>query len=95
MLQHPLRNDDAKRLISTILKSGAEVSFTGHAFEEMEKDDLTIADVLNVLRGGIVEFAEEVDRSWRYRVRTQRMTVVVAFRSEHSLRVITAWRKSR
>lgn len=30
--------------------------------------------------------------SWRYRVRTARMAVIVAFRSETALRVVTAWR---
>jgi hypothetical protein len=66
----------------------------------MEKDGLTTPDAANVLRAGVVEFAEEARSptgymSWRYRVRTSRMTFVVAFRSETVLRVVTAWRKSR
>lgn len=94
VLQHPLSNEHAKRLIAEILKSGA-VGFSNHALEEMANDTLTTVDVANGLRGGIVEFSEEVRRTWRYRVRTSRMTVVVAFRSEHALTVVTAWRKTR
>lgn len=94
MLQHPLSNDDARRLIGQILKTGT-VGFSQHALEEMEKDELTTADAANVLRGGVVEFSEEVNRTWRYRVRTPRMTFVVAFRSEHALSVVTAWRKPK
>src|SRR3990172_6200254 len=59
------------------------------ALNEMAKDDLTTLDAANVLRGGVVEFSEEVNRTWRYRVRTSRMTFVVAFRSEHALSVVT------
>ena len=46
----------------------------------------------NVLRAGTVGPAEAEHGEWRYRVRTQRMAVVVAFRSETELRVVTAWR---
>jgi hypothetical protein len=92
VLQHPLSHDAARRVIGQVLKTGT-VTFSSHALEEMAKDELTTVDAANVLRGGVVEFAEEVNRSWRYRVRTSRMTFVVAFRSEHALVVVTAWRK--
>ena len=87
-------NEVAKRFIVRILKTGI-VTFSKHALDEMEKDDLTTPDAANVLRGGVVEFAEEINRTWRYRVRTSRMTFVVAFRSENALTVVTAWRKRR
>jgi hypothetical protein len=58
----------------------------------MAKDDLTTTDVLTMLRGGVVEPGEFERGSWRYRVRTARMCVVVTFRSESELRVVTAWR---
>jgi hypothetical protein len=87
-----LSNVDAKRLIGQIVRKGT-IGYSNHALDEMRKDDLTTVDVVNVLRGGVVEFCEEVRRTWRYRVRTSRMTVVVAFRSETWLTVVTAWRK--
>ncbi len=51
-----------------------------------------MADCLNVLRGGIVGAAEWEHGSWRYPVSTPRgYTVVVAFRGETLLVVVTAW----
>ncbi len=71
----------------------------------MEKDSLTDVDVVNVLRGGVVQAAERVNGSWRYRVLTQRTAVVAAFEpdvdampadkddvSDMELVVVTAWR---
>ena len=72
--------------------STGTVRFSGHALVEMKKDCLTTIDCVNVLRGGVVEPAEFENGSWRYRVRTSMMYVVVAFRSEEALVVITAWR---
>jgi hypothetical protein len=59
----------------------------------MEKDGLTMVDCINVLRGGWVEPGERERGSWRYRVRTARICVVVAFRSESKLAIVTAWRE--
>lgn len=91
MLVEPLDSVEARRLIRDILTNGS-VSFSRHAEEEMAKDSLTAVDVTNVLRGGIVESGESENGSWRYRVRTQRIAVIVGFRSETELRVVTAWR---
>ncbi len=52
-----LETGAAKRLIVHILQAGT-VSFSGHALEEMRKDDLTTVDCTNVLRGGVVEPGE-------------------------------------
>jgi hypothetical protein len=90
-LNEPLSQKDARALIREILKEG-EYSFSGHAEQEMENDQLTHVDCVNVLRGGVVDPGEFENGSWRYRVRTARITVVVAFRSKTKLRVVTAWR---
>lgn len=47
---------------------------------------------MNVLRAGVVYPPELENGTWRYRVRGGRINVVVAFRSEDTLVVITAWR---
>jgi len=91
MLVEPLSPPEARRLIRAILDSGS-VAFSKHAEEEMAKDNVTIVDVANVLRGGVVDPGEYENGSWRYRVRTARIAVIVAFRSETELRVVTAWR---
>lgn len=87
----PLDNAKAKRLITSIL-GGGMVSFTGHALKEMARDSMNEQDCVNVLRGGWVEFSEIIQGTWRYRTRTREMCVVVAFRSETELAVVTAWR---
>jgi hypothetical protein len=92
LLNEPLDPIAAKKLISKILASGGKVGYSKHAIEEMAKDGLTMVDCVNVLRGGVVEFPELEGGSWRYRVRTNRIAVVVAFRSETWLVVVTAWR---
>ena len=88
----PLKPGEAKRVIRAILEGGA-VSFSKHALEEMAEDGLTTVDCVNVLRGGVVEPAELEPGSWRYRVATGTICVVIAFRSDTALVVVTAWRK--
>ncbi len=91
-MEEPLDPAPAEQLILEILSSGT-VDFSGHALEEMGNDDLTTVDCTNVLRGGWVEHPEFKRGSWRYRVRTARICVVIAFRSETKLVVVTAWRE--
>ncbi len=81
----------AQRLIRKILAAG-QVSWSDHARDEIAKDKLSIPDCANVLRAGIVEEPEYDRGSWRYRVRTQRIYVVISFRSETELSIVTAWR---
>ena len=88
----PLSPIDARNLMREIIEHG-EVQFSGHAIQEMADDDLQTTDCINVMRGGVVEWSEEQNGTWRYRVATPRMCVVVAFPSATRLRVVTAWRK--
>ena len=88
----PFDPQEAKKRIRSILETGV-VTPSGHAMDEMEKDGLTMVDCINVLRGGWVEPGEWERGSWRYRVRTARICVVVAFRSESKLAIVTAWRE--
>jgi hypothetical protein len=61
----------------------------------VRKDGLTRVDVVNVLRGGVVKPGEYERGSWRYRIHTIRIWVVVAFNSGTELVIVTAWRKGR
>lgn len=90
-MREPLSPPAARKLIVPSLKDGT-INFSKHGREEMTKDRLEEIDVVNVLRGGTVEPGEWEHGSWRYRVRTARMAVVVAFRSKTLLVVVTAWR---
>ena len=84
--------------IRNIAKDSARVFFTGHTENEMKSDQLTTADVLQVLRGCRVI---EVEPSGRYKSegRTamgEAIAVVVQIltleRNGKGLRVITVWR---
>lgn len=92
-MKEPLGPSAAKRLILGAIAEGTIV-FTKHALKEMQDDDLSSVDVVNVLRGGVVDPGEHENGSWRYRVRTSRIVVVVAFRLEkvNEVVVVTAWR---
>ncbi|RLB57348.1 MAG: hypothetical protein DRJ42_00610 [Deltaproteobacteria bacterium] len=82
----------ARRIIREILRTGTVV-FTDHARTELGKDALVERDITNVLRGGVVDPAEWENGAWRYRVRTQRIEVIVEFESRDGLIVITAWKR--
>jgi hypothetical protein len=61
----------------------------------MAKDKLTMQDVVNVLRAGVVEPSEFERGSWRHRAKTNRICVVVVLVSEREAVVVTAWRTRR
>jgi hypothetical protein len=91
-LKEPLDPSVAKKLILKILSDGSYF-LSSHGEEEMANDKLIIGDIINVLRGGVVEPAELIKGSWRYRVRTAKIFAVVCFVSADSMCVVTAWRK--
>lgn len=91
----PLTPQAARRLLQKIVSQGGQIRFSGHGLDEMKKDNLSIQDCVNVLRGGVVELPELRDGTWRYRVRTAHIYVVVAFRSETACVVVSAWRITR
>jgi hypothetical protein len=89
----PLRPTNARRLIDAILLTGTVLLSEPHAVDEMEKDDLDMGDALHVLRAGVVREPEWENGEWRYHVETPRMTFIIAFESETTLIIVTAWRK--
>lgn len=91
MMQEPLSPPDARKLAQEILAGGG-VRYSKHALDEMDADGLTREQVHQVLRGGIVEPAELERGTFRYRIRAGNIMVVVAFRSEVLIIVVTAWR---
>ena len=91
MLNEPLDELVAERLIRNIVERGT-VRWTTHALQRLPARDLTTVDCVNILRAGVVDPPELQNGTWRYRVRGGRIAVIVAFRSEDTLVVITAWR---
>jgi len=92
-LPEPLDPIKARDLARFILEHGL-TSIRGHVLDEMkkEKPPLTQVDVTNVIRAGAYQAPEMEKGTWRYRIHTQRIAVVIAFRSERELRAVTAWR---
>ena len=93
-LAGPLKPDQVKILIREIMLTG-DFMYSRHAEEEMAADSLTTVDCQNILRSGVVRPPDFEKGSWRYRVETTRMAVVIALRSSKRFVVVTAWRKIR
>lgn len=92
MNPEPLNPQYAKTLILNIIKKGVITYAQPHALDRMVERRMNSVDCVNVLRGGLVQEGECVSGSWRYRVCTPKMCVVVRFESETVLEVVTAWR---
>jgi hypothetical protein len=92
-LSEPLNPIIARNLARYILEWGV-AGFSRHSFEEMDDETppLTQVDVVNVIRAGTYRAPEFVNGSWRYRIETQKIAVVIAFRGVQELRVVTTWR---
>lgn len=93
-LVEPLKPADAKRLAREIFEDG-QVELSSHAIDEMRNDGLQTADWLNLVRAGVFEAAEYINREWRYRIHTSRICIVIAFVSAERLKIVTAWRVKR
>ncbi len=70
------------------------VFFTNHANQELANDGLSRRDVRIALRGGIVSPGELERGTYRYRVLTSSIVVVVAVHAQTDVWVVTVWRLS-
>lgn len=62
----------------------------------MKKRDLKTGDVINVLHKGQIYGDPEFENgSWRYRIQTNNITIVIAFRKPNHVVVVSAWRNKR
>lgn len=64
----------------------------------MGKDNLTTGDVLNVIKSPAAKIVDEPELengSFRYRLKTNNIGVVLAFASKTVCVVVTAWRKKK
>ncbi|GEM_PF-3779006 len=90
-----LDRNQARKLLARILAdSVSKISFSKHCRQELENDHLTTVDVFNVLKAGMAHGDPEFEKgTYRYRVETARIAVIVAFLRPDFVRCITAWRK--
>lgn len=93
-LVEPVPKAHVMKRIASILTNGS-VGFTKHARKEMKDDDLDETDIFNVLKRGCCEEYEFRTGSWRYRLRIDRIVVIVAFRSVSEVTMVTVWKDRR
>lgn len=93
-----LDKNQARKLVAKIVQHYPfNIRFSRHALDEIEKDGLIISDILNVMKSPDAKIRNEAGfekGSYRYRLETNRITVVISFDSSTSFVVVTAWRKN-
>jgi len=89
------RNEARKRIAEIANKWPQNVKLSRHAEEELLKDGLMTSDALNVLRSSnskILDEGELKNGSWRYRLQTTNLMMVIAFwPNGEGLTVVTGW----
>ena len=89
-----LSKEQVRKLLTHILKSSGDISFTDYAEKRMLERGITVQTVVNVLERGKVYDGEEYHygsyRQWRYRVETTRYRIVVTFQIKDEVLVINA-----
>lgn len=92
-----LHRNEARKLISRLVLDES-VTFSQHAFTRMEDRNVDLQDVWNVLESVdsfISDEGELENGSYRYRLSTNRLVVVIGFNSEGTrLVVVTVIRRS-
>lgn len=96
-----MQKDNARRLIRDLVARDAAIILSRHAKQEVENDQLTVVDVLAVLKAGAVvasPIPNQLKNNWECEVRGtvpdgDRVCVVVAIDEKPSnIVVITAYR---
>lgn len=94
-----LNKNQARKLIAEVVKKHpSHIRFSKHSLEELRKDNLTTSDALNVIKSNDSKILNDADLekgSYRYRLETLNIMVVISFDSPNSLVVVTAWRKRK
>ncbi len=95
-----LDRNEARKLISKITAQHPEnIRFSGHSIRELANDQLTTVDALNVLKSPdskIHSEGELENGSYRYRLETTHLVIVVAFTTDGTgLNIVTAWDKRK
>lgn len=96
---HKLQKEEARKLLAKVIRSkDCFVVFSKHARDELKKDDIPTSHVFNVLASSdaqILGDGELEKGTYRYRVETKNICVVIVFKSDTEAMVVTAWRKKR
>ena len=94
-----LNKEQARKLLSKIMSDDGHISFSRHAREELKNDKLTTVDAVNVLASTDSRITDEPEFKndiWRYRVKTNKICVVISFiENPHGVLVITVFKMNR
>lgn len=88
----PFQQLEAERRIKDIARNGTVSYDQKHARRRLDERNMSMTDTGNVLLSGWVSEVLWERNSYRYTIETPKMAVVVAFRSETEILVVTAWR---
>lgn len=91
-MTEPLGNDDAKAEALRRLNAG-QVVITSHFRRAAIADGVLPASAPQMIVSGFVQLHEFVDGSWRYRFACGCFVVVVAFRGQDELRMVTLFKR--
>ena len=77
-----VNRNQARKMVSEIVDNyPGSIYFSNHSRKEMAKDDLTLIDIWNVLKSldsRIFDEGELKDNSYRYRLETNYLVVVIS-----------------
>ena len=94
-----LNKEQARKLLAKIMSDGGHISFTKHARDELKNDQLTTVDAVNVLASTDSRISDEPEFKndiWRYRVKTNKICVVISFYEDHQgILIITVFKINR
>lgn len=90
----------ARKLVAELASQAPlNVGFSKHALEELKADGLSTVDALNVLKSPdskILDEGEFQNGSYRYRLQTNFIMLVIAFwPNGQGLNIVTAWDKRK
>ena len=79
-MEEPFDQATARGFILRILEGPGMTVFTRRAKAELLENDMTSADAVNVVRGGLITKGILGASGWSYRAQTRRMVVEFSFR---------------
>ena len=85
---------NAKKLLRRLQEAG-NLRLTRAAEEELRRSALCVVDCINVIRCGAVAPPEWERGTWRYSIRTPRMTVLVELDEEAEMFTIITARRNQ
>lgn len=89
---------EARKLVARIANFHPYgIRFSRHALKAMKEDDLLLSDIVNVIKNPDAKIFNEGElekSSFRYRLETEDIVVIIAFVSLTSFVVVTVWRKT-